>query len=106
MASDLATYSTVAAQPLVGKTMANPKEVSRLFDGWKKRLSKTSTRHSKTTNQIKVESKKIPLLIFSNVTRNGILSLTFNQKIMVPSFIQSATRSTRQLLAIDTIDVS
>jgi len=51
--------------------------------------------------------KKVPLLIFSNVTRNGILSLTFNQKIMVPSFIQSAEGPTRrELLAIDTIDVS
>ena len=50
-------------------------------------------------------------MIFSNITRNGMLSLTFNQEILVPSFIGTGGNGfsntlRRNLLAIDKIDVS
>ena len=94
--------------------MASTAKVTKLFQGWKKDLEK-HTKVAKTTYK-KLEKKNLPLMIFSNITRNGMMSLTFNQNILVPSFIKKISHqsagsddSHRHLdshLDIDTIDVS
>ena len=89
--------------------MASKAEVSSLFDGWKLKQQKTNEHKSNSPSfHIAKEKKKIPLLIFSNITRNGMMSLTFNQKIIVPGFLSNTDSKTtkRNLLAIESIDVS
>ena len=97
--------------------MTSKNKVSKLFEGWKKNLDKHKKIIKHPSLKKKETKKPIPLMIFSNITRNGMMSLTFNQDILVPSFIEQANSSTtkghssdshRHLehLDINTIDVS
>jgi len=77
-----------------------------LFDGWKTLVEKKKPEKAREINVL------APSYIISSISRNGEISITFSEKMMVPEFLDAAelnsketVGSERKLVTLNELDV-